>query len=48
MNPFDENSQIVQDTVFMIKEGLKKKEDVKDFFNLREVVERVLAKDESY
>lgn len=40
---FNEKSKIVQDYALLIRNGLKKIDDVPDFQNLREVVAHVLA-----
>lgn len=44
---FTEDSQIVKQQLFLIENGLLDKEDVLPLFNLREVVNDVLSKNDN-
>lgn len=39
---FNENSKIVQDYALLIKQGLKSIDEIQNFSNLKEMVEKVL------
>ena len=44
---FTEDSQIVKQQILLIQEGIIDKEDVLPLYNLREVVNDVLSKDDN-
>lgn len=44
---FTEDSQIVKQQILLIREGIIDKEDVLPLYNLREVVNDVLSKDDN-